>query len=402
MIVAVYALLALAAIGTIAFLISPLANWRGYYRYRWFCPGGDFTLRMNEVECVRQGCEPMDIWSGKRVLPPYVSSFSDDCNIWEHEPVIAYTPWEYTYMMPLSFLPRRGAWGVYVAFMFVCLFVILRLSRKMDGPLVAATSLLLVIYPVWSNFFAGNFAVPLLFAAFLMAWFLNRGHDVLAGVAWALLMTKPQLGLLFAIPLLWRRKFVTCAVAVSVCIAASLLPAALCSVSPLKLIFQAPSANTSAFTGCGTLPWCFCGILDRNLEIVLSCVLGLLLCLGMTWCVRREQDWFWLLMPAAICAPNWTYTQSCSFAFGWFFFFAILRELRNNPGSVALRVFAILAIIIVSRGYVAMYNMIGFCRLPPPYSQDLHWTIDTLNSTASLLLALAFCIWKGHHGDRQG
>ena len=395
-----YVALALIALGTVAFLISPLANWRGYHRYRMFCPGCDFTLRMNEVECVRQGYDPLDIWGEKRFLPPYVSSFSDDKrNIWEHEPVNAYTPWEYAYMMPLSFLPRRVAWGVYVAFMFACLIVLLRLSRKQEGPLVAALSLLLVVYPVWSNFFAGNFAVPLLFAAFMMAWLLNRGHDALAGVAWALLMTKPQLGLLFAVPLLWRGKIVTCVVAASICLAASLVPAALCSTSPLKLIFDAPSANTACFSGSGTLPWCLCGLLSRNAEIVLSCVIGFAVCFFMTWCLRREKDWFLFFMPAAICAPNWTYTQSCSFAFGWFFFFAILRDLRRNPQSTTLRVFLLLAILVVSRAYVAIYNGIGFCHLSAPYSQDVHLTIDSLNSTASLLLALAFCVWRGRLGS---
>lgn len=397
MAVAIYALLAIIAIGTIAFLVSPKANWRGYHRYRMFCPGCDFTLRMNEIECLRHGYDPLDIWREKRFLPPYVS-ISSKCNIWEHEPTHAYTPWEYTYMMPLSLLPRRVAWGVYVAFMFGCLLILLRLSRKMDGPLVAAAALLLAIYPIWSNFFAGNFSVPLLFAAFMMAWFLNRGHVVLAGVAWAFLMTKPQLGILFAVPLLWRKRFATCSVATAICLVASLVPAVMCSTSPLKMILQIPSIGSFAFEGCGTLPWCLCGYMSRNVEIILSCALGLSLCLFMTGCLRREKDWFWLLMPAAICAPNWTYTQSCSFAFGWFFFFAVLRELRQCPRSTAIWVFLIVSAIVNSRIYLALYNASGFFHLAAPYSHNIHLTIDSLNSTASLLLALAFCIWKARQG----
>ncbi len=144
------------------------------------------------------------------------------------------------------------------------------------------------------------------------------------------------------------------------------------------------------------MPWCCCGVLDRNSEILVGCLIGLVVCVAMTWCLRRERDWLLFLMPAAVCAPNWTYTQSCSFALGWFFFFAVLRDVDRGENPVARGRFLVAAVPIFSRVYVASANLIGFCRFPPFVSHDMNLTIDSLNSTASILLAAAYCLWKLH------
>ena len=92
-----------------------------------------------------------------------------------------------------------------------------------------------------------------------MGYFLNKGNDVIAGFCWAIAMIKPQLGLIFAIPLLMRRKWKTCFVAGIICLSLSIPPALMCNTSPLTMILQAPSANTFMFHGCGTWPYVLCG-----------------------------------------------------------------------------------------------------------------------------------------------
>ena len=51
----------------------------------------------------------------------------------------------------------------------------------------------------------------------LMVTALQHGYDTIAGICWALIMTKPQMGLLFSIPLLWYKKYKTVFVAIFVC-----------------------------------------------------------------------------------------------------------------------------------------------------------------------------------------
>lgn len=74
----------------------------------------DFSLRMNELACVRQRVNPYDVWRGAVELPPYypnthVGVPPVGCT----KQVNAYAPWAYVAMLPFSFLPEEWAWTVY-------------------------------------------------------------------------------------------------------------------------------------------------------------------------------------------------------------------------------------------------------------------------------------------------
>lgn len=363
----------------------------------------DFSLRMNEVECLRLGVNPFDVWHEDVVLPPYCSSaprkpVPPGCT----ENVNAYSPWGYTLMLPFSFMPRPVAWTLYCMLMGILEIVVFLVAYRVqsadisrsDRLLTASVPLVVVSYLLWSNAAVGNFAVLVLAASVLMTVFLSRRRDALAGVCWALAMIKPQSAILFAVPLLLRRRWLSVAVAAGICLGLSIVPMAMCNASIFNLLLQGPAANAELFQGCGTYPRFLLGTFAPNVEIPVGLTVGLVLCCIMTWMLRDEEDWFVLLMPAAVCAASWTYTQAYSHAMCWFCVFVILRELVPRPRSKFLWGMLAVAVFSLSRWFLAWHGVCGFIGWTFPMSEYAFRCLDSLNSTLSLSIALVFCAWK--------
>ena len=372
----------------------------------YFCPGYDFTLRMNEVECLRRGVNPFLVWNEAVELEPYISSVpkKDSYDRRFCEPVNAYTPWAYSLALPLSFLPRDAQWGVYFTFMFLCVGIVFFCGYNAglsvrgnvwDGIATATVPLVLSFYPIWSNFSLGNYSVVILAALALMAHFLNRGRDVLAGLCWSVAMIKPQMALLFAVPLLWRRKFLTCAVAAAACIALAVPPSLMCGTSPIDLILQAPAASAHAFNGCGTFPYFLCGFMGRSAGICCGLLVGVVACVVMTWLVKERRDWLVFLMPAAVCSMSWTYSQMFTYALGWFVFAVLALEFAKGHCAKGLSCLSALSIVLFTRaGRVAqcVLMVVGGGCAGFLLSKDVTWHIDSVSSALSLLVAFAICL----------
>ena len=369
----------------------------------------DFTLRMNEIQCLRKGVDPFDVWHADVKLPPYYPNNRPDLRDEEcTEPINAYAPWEYTLMMPLSYLPRKTAWVVYLVFMFVCLGVIVAAGYKMgkslrgdawDGALTATLPVVLSFYPIWSNFCIGNLIVPVIAALVAMAWCLNRGHDIAAGVCWSIAMVKPQAAILFAVPLLWRRKFLTCAVAAGLCLLLSVPPALMCKTSVVKLIMETPAANAFLFVGCGTYPSCFCNGAGGSMDIGMGLAIGLICCFAMTLMLRKAADWLLLIMPAAVVSMCWTYVQTYAHSFSYFAFVFLALAIVQAPASRLLWWMGVLLVPFASRVYTCFHRIVTMWPGAFPcfqYSDSTHYLLDTFNSTCSLVVVGLFCLvfWR--------
>ena len=366
-------------------------------------PGGhyDFNLRMNEITCVLRGVNPFSVWNEDVVLPPFVSNLPkkpvrEGCV----EPVNAYAPWEYTYMMPLALMPRHVAWFLYSVVMCVAMLALTVFSRPTDGSVLGSgdaivlksVPFVIVSYLLWSNASVGNFIVIVLFAAVMMALALSRDWQIAGGVMWALAMVKPQCAILFSVPLLMRGKVLTCVVAGMICLVASVLPAAMCHSSLLDMLAQGPAANAELFYGCGTWPMFLCGMFGRGADIGIGLVVGLLLCVWMTWLLRHDRDWLVYLMPAAICSSCWTYTQAYSHAMGWFVAYVIVRKLIENPRSKFLWALFVISLPVLSRAFLAWHGFAAFFGTGFPMSEYAFRCLDSLNSTASLAIAAVLCV----------
>ena len=386
-------LLALAALG-VALILTSIRPPDGHY---------DFSLRMNELACVRQGVNPYAVWHGDVELKPFYANthkgpVPEGCT----KQVNAYAPWAYVYMLPISILSEGAEWSVYCLLMVLCVVGIgvfaIRGSEGGTGrTLVMAMPLLVIGYPLFANCSVGNFGAFVLFGAVLMAWAFNRGLWWLAGLGWALAMVKPQLGLLFAIPLLLRGRFAACVVAGAVCLAATVAMSVTLKTSVVDLLLQGPSANTEFFQGCGTWPKFLCGTFGVEHDILIGMGIGAVVCFALTWMVRRAGDWFVLLMPAAICGCSWTYASNYCQAMGWFLAFVLVRELVRNPRSKFLWTMLALAAFVLSRWFLAWHGLCCFAGWRFPMSEYAFRCVDSLNSTASLVLAAVFCAWKARN-----
>ena len=361
----------------------------------------DFHYRLAEVDCVRQSVDPFRVWNEDVTVRPYYSNNPNRRSIPEGctEMISVYVPWEYTLMLPFAWLGKETAWWAYSLLSFAALGLLVGVvfhetKRRMplaEATLCATVPPLAVAHAIWSNFQVGNHVALVLTAAVLMAWCLNRKREVAAGLCWAVMMIKPQIGLVFAIPLLLRARVVTVVVAVGVCLLLSAYPAVNCQTSLLDLILEPSRASAFAFEGCGTWPRFLCGAIPSDGDILAGLAVGALVCAAMTWRMRKERDWFVFLMPAAITSCCWTYTQAYSHAMGWFVAFALVRALLRAPSSRFLWCLAGLAGISLSRAFLAAHGLCAFVGWPFPLTEYAFRCVDSLNSTLSLALAAVLC-----------
>ena len=366
--------------------------------------GYDFNLRMNELSCLRSGVDPFLVWNETVALRPYVSnSHKGDRPEGCDRQVNAYVPWEYAMMLPLSFLPRTVAWWTYFTYLILCWLIVHRVGVLADRiPFAAHLALLVVTYPLFSDLQIGNFTTLVLTASVLMAWFLNRGSDVAAGFCWSVAMVKPQLAIPLAVPLIMGGKWRTGVVAAGTCVLLSFVPKIYCRSGFLDLLRAGPAANVEFFQGCGTCPYWFCSWASSETCIGVGLIIGLLLCVILTFAIRKEKDWFLLLMPAAVCGCVWSYAHSYCHAMGWFLAFVLVRELVRNPRSKFLWTMLVLSAFVLSRWFLAWHGLCAFAGWQFPMSEYAFRCVDSLNSTASLMLAAVFCVWKGRRYATAG
>lgn len=341
-----------------------------------FMQGLDMSMRRNEATCVRNGINPFDVWSGKIDLPPYFPFINDSTpkSKTHTEPINAYTPWEYTLMLPFSFIPKQPLWWIHNALMYLSLFLISFLAFKIvrkvstdvsDARLAAALPLLLFI-PINIDMNVGNYALMITAASLAMAVALNRRKDTLASLLWTFAMIKPQLALLFAIPLLIKGKTKVCLIAGSICILASIPPAILCHESPITLILQAPKASAHAFTGCALMPQELLLFLRNSLHLWepvlwgLPMLAGLTFCIYITWRLRKSNDWILLLTPAVLTAVSWTYVQGHSYLLCAIVIIAMTVDTVRHPthGNILLCAAAILLMARMGRAFEIVVNAV--------------------------------------------
>ena len=379
----------------------------------WLPPGVDFRLRVNEINCMLSGVNPFDVWHGDVVVKPYVPFHGKARSVVEGkegftEFINAYAPWEYIMMLPFAVMPGAFSWVLYFLAMMagvVALFCIgqrfcmrfAECSRELSV-IVGSASVLFVAVPILHNFQVGNLSVPVLVAATFLAIALNRGCNVMAGVLWAFVMVKPQIGLAFAMPLLLRRRFTTCFVAAGICLAMTAIASFLCNASPIDLVMQAPAATANEFRGCGTFPFMFCPLCSNDVGIAIGLVVGVVVCFAMTQGLYRSgiRDWVVFMMPAAAVGAAWTYAQCFSFVMNWFFFLVLFSAIACRPKSKTLWLLAVLSAVFMTR----IYNGVHFASrfLPGVFpeslmSESLYCHMDTLVSSAGLLVAMSLCAW---------
>jgi hypothetical protein len=336
------------------------------YIYNGIChnPGYDFSLRYHEVECLRQGIDPYDVVT-QRVQSKEFALFATPEVALGAKALHVYTPWEYTWFLPLSFLSEKAAGGVFLFLSILALISIAiyayysghDLRGRWEDGLFVATSSLLLGSAAGELFEFANYGAFNAFLILLLAVALSKGYNILAGIVWALLMTKPQIGVLFAIPLLFKRRYITMGVAVAICVVSILPPMLMCGRNPLDLLLEVPRGCAFVAEENGTMlipSQIFVRLKGRVPSALLggvSMIVGSGICVWLTWRLRKNNSWLVIITPAVVCALLWNYCKPHDRVILWVTQFLIAHFMLRTK-KTSIRIFCLMILVLTAWPFV--------------------------------------------------
>lgn len=311
--------------------------------------GCDLELRYNEVRCAHQGVNSFKIWNHDITLPGFAPASRPDKETIGHKDdarVHAYPPWHVTMFWFYGWLSKEVCFSLMsVVFGFCLCFICYesaRLAREhfKAWGYITAFSLTLIAYNVSICFLALNYSVLILAMFFLMNRMLStRRGDILAGLAWAVMMIKPQIGLLFVWPLFWKKHYLTIATAISICIAATFGVSILVHESMLDLILQIPKIGQPYVQVSSELLQ-FIAITYAKIPFLVQAILFFAVGIA-TWSLRK-QSFLICCVPVMLMIPIWTYSIPFDWAILLPAFILLIGRMSVQPKLDALSVMSIL------------------------------------------------------------
>ena len=280
----------------------------------------DLRMRRNEVRCAHQGVNSFRIWTHEITIPGFTPLGRPDKEAVPSSPgdaiVHAYSPWHIALFYFYGWMPEVMCLSLMALVFGVCLFFVgseaFRLSKARFGHygLVVAFSLAMISCSAAHCFVFLNYGVLILAAFLLMNKMLEDdvgwGGEILAGLAWSVMMIKPQVGLLFGWPLFWKRRYLAIAMAIVVCLAETLFVSFAVHEPVIDLILQVPQLGLPY--GTGTLARALKPVLGVYSTIVVMLSFFALTGLA-TFAVRRSHDFLLCCAPAIVAIPLWTYSS---------------------------------------------------------------------------------------------
>lgn len=324
-------------------ILSIVYFWKGAR----FC---DIRLRYNEICCVHKGINPFFVWSGKSQCEGFVGYPRPDMKASITSlgrQVHAYPAWHYTYFWWLpsfSFFTVVIGYTVLSIVLVAGLFVWLYKIRPKDSSSIpyyfCALSSIAFYYP-WTYIY-GNYGIILAVSLTLFLWCYEKKHDCLAGIVWAFMMIKPQVSVLFAIPILLQRRYRVLIVAMVICFLALLPPAFKFCESPIDLILQIPEIGRPYIgegrTGCGHVLralfnlFGYVGVLLWSVVIVGTAFFGV-------YRLRKNTSAFVVFAPIVAAIPIWNYSQCGDSSVLWVpvvaLYAVVISELAQKAVKIA-------------------------------------------------------------------
>lgn len=286
--------------------------------------GYDFNLRYNEVRCVLEGLDPYQVWHGDTTSNEWYSyNGIAPKTPSARNPVNAYPPWSYALMMPLALLPKRLAWTTYlvIEFLGIALFACVgfRTASRTGGGTpfwngIFGASSALWLGPCWNSLaWTGNWGIIIGAAMVSMVVCLHKGFDLAAGLCFAIMFIKPQIGIPFVIPLLLLRKWKTLAIFALIIMLATCISATFLQMNPLSLVLQIPKYGSDVANGCRIIPNALFSMTKHYVGLVPAMLLGALVALivfsSLMFKVRRCRSLWPVFSLAALCSLTWTYCK---------------------------------------------------------------------------------------------
>ena len=280
---------------------------------------GDWQLRCRELQVLRSGIDPFDVFSRRVQVPGYVSLLDA---VPGQSAVHYYPPWTYGFCIWAAWLgdveaQKCAAGAGNAAALLALVWMMFLCARRRTGRIdqaaaVTVLALLLDIFPLYRTFEVGNFSIVAAAAGFAMILLLERKHDMWAGWMLALLMLKIQIGFVFVVPLVIGRRWRTLAVGGILCFLAACIPAWFTGKSPVLLGWQLLYSGDPSFLSpySGGLFSVFARQLSASVLMAANAAVSIGGLIWVSWRLRFQRDWLWKLLPAAAVVPLWSYSQA--------------------------------------------------------------------------------------------
>jgi len=336
---------------------------------------GDFAYRYNEVSILKMGINPLDAWHGKVVIEGYQplrphrkvlegSVYQKHLEATGTEPsggkFSAYSPWGYTLILPLSYLPLTTAASIWfclsLALTTAGLFTAFIFGKRLrndawDGVLLSSGILFALIPALTHMLPTGNWPLVILAALVLMVVSLEKEYDFLAGLCWAMVMVKPQFGVLLIIPFVFARRWKVIATAVVTCLLLTIPAAIISKTSPITLIINIKDLGTGLFGCSGYIPWPITELACKKFAsadisfwvLIVSTTIGVVLCTWACW-VLRNKSWSIRISAVVICSLAWTYCHLYDYTL-YALPLATIFTLSVKSGKYRCLVFANIALV---------------------------------------------------------
>lgn len=298
----------------IVFAVAILTGivWVNKYRY---C---DIRFRHNEICCSHEGVNPFDVWThhveNERFVGLSRPDFPKEASTKLR--VHAYPPWHTTFAWFYKWIPQE-AMPILITILSTLAFVLFGWMLRRWAPqepkearqIFYLISFAGIAVPMAYLFGTANYGGILLALMIGMMSAFEKRQDTLLGILWALVMIKPQVGLLLFWPLFFAKRYKAIAIAVGICSLATLWPAYIYHVSPVELILQVPQIGAPYVKADWT------SVVGVVLNVLgptgMPIWMGIcfLACAGLSFLSRRSDSVLLRFAPALIIFPFWTYSQ---------------------------------------------------------------------------------------------
>lgn len=296
----------------------------------------DIRLRHNEICCAHEGVNSFRIWDGDVSHPDYLPIGRPDkkvsCSPGATRLIHAYPAWHTAFFWFYGWVPQKNlvncffAVNVGLAVMIGFLFWF-NFYGGWKIKLCIAGGLLVFCWRPLQSFFweALNYQVLILALSLLLVVFRVRSN-LAGGLAYAVMMIKPQSAVLFGWLLVVRRRWLVIAVAAALCVGGLLFTSHALSENPITLILQIPQIGKPyvLYPGSNNIFSC---VFSRLGEVgfVVWQILFFLLCGWTTWKLREDKSHLVQLLPMSVAVHIWTYSQVADWLLAWPLYLIIVK-----------------------------------------------------------------------------
>lgn len=280
---------------------------------------GDIRMRHNEVVCSHSGVNPFDVWAHRVEVEQFVGHERPDFPKEKSTKprVHAYPPWHTTFAWFYGWIPQRSIITLLTilnTLAFVLFAITLHRWMPQESSPARREFYLLAFAGIAISmahlFGVGNYGGLLLAALIGMMSAFERRQEMLLGLLWALVMIKPQVGILLFWPIFFAKRYKAIAVAVTICLLATLWPAYVYRVSPIELILQVPQLGTPYLVKGWSSPIHIIHLLLGTSGLMAWTGLCFLVCAGLSYLTRQSDSPLLRFAPVLTIFPIWTYSQS--------------------------------------------------------------------------------------------